>query len=760
LVFGQHAKKVDGVNIKRIISIIASDEYMGRETGTKGCEMAEEFFAKQYKELNLKPAGGNNSYFYNYTIPFYKVEGDPVLVVDNRTFYYGRNEDFRVANYSDGGDVTGEVVFAGYGILSKENDRNDFGNLDLKGKVVLVRHDCPNNEWDKWKLTATDSAKADYCFKNGAVAMLIFEPTQPQTTPFQTPAPVSEYQMANSLSRHNPIKGFPVFGVDERVARYILENADPNYGNISRTLDSRPISIRTGKSAKLSARVTYDRERKVRDVLAMLPGTDPRLKDEAIIVGGHMDHIGTNSNGVVNNGADDNASGPSVALGVAQAMVQNKLRPKRTIIFAAWSGEEKGLLGAEAWCNKPTWDLNKVVVYFNLDMVGLGDGKLRMPGMYYAPEVWEFIKDNSDSSYMNGVTPSRGGPGGSDHTPFLQKGVSAFAGMTSGSHPDYHQPGDDPDKISSDVLQFVGDFMYHSIEILANAQKGFIRPDRNVENKFKLAAIYDLFPVDYAGFQSSLTGKDIDISLVNLTPKPGEANFDMNFITALRLVDQALKSNATNKEYSFIQSPAEAGRLPYENKMGLVASTNLRAFNYDEVYIKALAKAGVKIGVIEKGSRFVSDSTKDNSLKNLANIGMAFVLNSLPSTELSILLKQTEKPVAVLSSGIDLLTSDLAVLMKTKGNLFIYQFSASASTDEILKNLESLKTILGKDLIALSPSDLSASSFDKMKEVFYAIDKNGSEDGFSEAVFSRNFQRFFVKATQETAQRSARVRPF
>ncbi len=464
----QLPKRVDGEHIKKIISVIASDEYQGRETGTRGCEMAEEYFANEFKKLKLVPVGDHGTYFYHYTVPNEEFDVLPSLVVDNRSFYYGYNEDFTVAYKSGRGEVEAEIVFAGYGIYNPEKNRNDFDSIDIKNRIVLMKRGAPANDIDGWRPSCIDSMKAAYCYNQGALGVLFFEPAQ------RTSQQIIRPNFNNHLAYGSVLPGFPVFSVDERVARYILSNSGQSYYRVMNILDTQTSSFNTGRKCLMSARAANQSVLHTRNVLAMIPGTDEMLKDEYIFIGGHIDHVGVDEVGNVRNGADDNASGPAVALGIAQAMIKNKIRPKRSIVFVGWTGEEMGLLGSKAWCEKPTIDLKKIVVYFNLDMVGLGNGNLNMPGIEFAPEVYEFIKNNTDTNELKKIVWSKGGLGGSDHNYFLSHGVPAFAGMTAGSHPDYHQPGDDPDKIKAEILQLTGDFIYQFTEMVAGANETFI----------------------------------------------------------------------------------------------------------------------------------------------------------------------------------------------------------------------------------------------------------------------------------------------
>ena len=756
-VFSQYEKKVDGVKIKQYITTISADEYAGRESGTKGCVMAEEFFAKKYEELKLKPAGENNSFFYSYTLPFNKVLGDVSLVINDRVFYYGRNDDFSIERNSTGGKASGEIAFAGYGLISKENDWNDFEKLDIKGKIVLIRRGCPNNEIEKWKESAADSVKAEYCSKNGALGILFYEASMNANLFQMTPTNNPSYP--RSLSKYNPFKNFPIFRIDNRVVSNILENV-PNERDILRSRDLKNVSVLTGKKATMSAKIDYDPERKVRNVLAMIPGTDSKLKNEAIIIGGHLDHIGKEINGKINYGADDNASGPAVALGVAEAMMKNKFKPKRTIIFTGWSGEEEGLLGSAAWCKNPNWDLNKVVVYFNLDMVGLGEVKLNFPGIYYGKEVWKFISKNVDSAYLKNVNPSRGGPGGSDHTPFLQKGVPAFAGMTAGQHPDYHTPGDVSEKIDSDILQFVGDYMYKCIELLANSKEDFIPEKRNDNIKFQMANIINPTPLKATDFRTQLLNKEQDISFVDYSESISGEDYNQNFLKLLRLFDDSLKSMRNDKEYTLIQNLNDGRMLGYQNKSGLAASIDLSKLGYDELLCRMIGKAGARFGIIKKDAPFAKNKfDKKRTLANMMDAGIVITLDNLSQSEISNILYQVERPVAIESKDINILNDDIIKLIKSKGHLFIYQFSNTTPNTEIINNLKELKSKLGESSISISLDEFNTANYEKFKEIFLTLDKGAIGEGMAEKICSENMINFTTKATQ-IIQQQGRGRPF
>jgi acetylornithine deacetylase/succinyl-diaminopimelate desuccinylase-like protein len=287
-------------------------------------------------------------------------------------------------------------------------------------------------------------------------------------------------------------RNFLVFDVTERVFRAIVKKpaveSMREYGqklsvlrwNIrNKKVQSKP----TGAVASLKG---YDEVGKYSgdglNVLGKIEGTDPVLKNQYIVLGGHLDHLGARGS-VVMNGADDDASGVATVMEVARVLGQVQYKPKRTIIFAGWCGEEMGLLGSNHFGTKPPAGItmDQVVANFNCDMVGMGD-YLDAPGALNFPEIWEkVIKRNQDADVIAAVRPSTGGPGGSDHSTFITKGIVSMALMTGGGggHPDYHDSGDDASKIDPEIMRKTAQFVLQGTMNLADETAvNLLVPDR------------------------------------------------------------------------------------------------------------------------------------------------------------------------------------------------------------------------------------------------------------------------------------------
>jgi hypothetical protein len=524
-VFAEPTKiKVDGAVIKGYITYLASDAGLGRRTMTPGYEKAAEWAAAKFKEWGLKPAGEDGTYFQKVPISgarssYVWTTGIPSLVVNGRTFYL-REGSFAVdAASTAGAKVTGEVVFVGYGISAPAKGLDEYAGVDVKGKIVLALKGSPTTAptprvqfapppapeppraagaRDEWAEETADKAKVMTAFAKGAAAVMLYNPD---------PAPAGGlFAMGGFGPRGDAIDPAAftrpflyVSNVDDSVFRWIMwrdpqESARGYAARLGRIrADIKAKKARSAATAVVASLKGYDTATRygeqyknnfARNVIAKIEGTDPSLKAEYVIAGGHLDHNGV-TNGIVYNGADDNASGSAVTMEVARLLAANQVKPKRTLIFALWAGEEQGLIGSQFYSDHPTdgVSMDKTAAYFNMDMVGLGD-RIGAPGALNFPTIFDVIMKDQDPEIAKKVDPSQDGPGGSDYSAFMERGIEALALMTSGrgGHPDYHDSGDDPSKIEADVLGWTGQFVLQGMLNVANeTTASLLIPDRLVQ---------------------------------------------------------------------------------------------------------------------------------------------------------------------------------------------------------------------------------------------------------------------------------------
>ncbi len=509
--------RVDGNVIKGYIAKMAAPEYMGRKTLTPGYEQIAEWAAQMFREWGLKPAGDNGTYFQAVPIRgeragFAWATGVPQLTIEGREFYI-KDNDFAVdVSSTPGAAVEGEIVFVGYGISAPAKGLDEY-SLDVRGKIVLALKGSPKDapraagmgmggpgqppepekETEAWTEESGDMRKAMVAYEKGAAGILLYNPPAAAAQPAAPAGPPQRRELAPSPFTRPFVY---VSSIDERVFRWILSR-DPQetargftvrIDQMRRDIQARKVrSMNTGVRARVKGydTVTLYGEKFnnhiSRNVLAKIEGTDPELKNQYVIVGGHLDHLGM-TNGVVYNGADDNASGSAVTMEVARLLALHKVQPKRTIIFGLWCGEELGLLGSRHYVSSPSdgVSMDRTVAYFNMDMVGLGT-EIGAPGALNFPEIFDIIMRDQDPEVAKSVRARTGGPGGSDHSAFIELGIEALALMTSGGggHPDYHDASDDVEKIDPEILAKTGRFVLQGVLNLANeTQANLLIADR------------------------------------------------------------------------------------------------------------------------------------------------------------------------------------------------------------------------------------------------------------------------------------------
>ena len=550
-VFAEPTKiKVDGAVIKGYITHLASDASLGRRTLTPGYEKAADWAAAKFKEWGREPAGENGTYFQNVPIAgarssYVWASGVPALILNGRTFYL-REGSFTVDTASAAGaKVAGEVVFVGYGISAPSKGLDEYAGVDVKGKIVLALKGSPATAptprvqfgppqepeaprpagaKDEWAEDATDKAKVMTAFARGAAAVMLYN-ADAETQGAGGRGGLA-FAGAPGAGRGEPVDPAAftrpfiyVSNVDDSVFRWIMwRDPQESQRGFSARFARMRADIKAKKARSAPTGVTgtlkgYDavarygeqyKNNVARNVLAKITGADPSLKAEYVITGAHLDHTGV-TNGIIFNGADDNASGSATVMEVARSFAVNKVRPKRTLVFCLWTGEEQGLIGSQYFSDNPTAGvtMDRTVAYFNMDMVGLGD-RIGAPGALNFPSIFAVIMRDQDPEIAKRVDPSQSGPGGSDHSAFIERGIEALALMTSGrgGHPDYHDAGDDPAKMEADILGWTGQFVLQGMLNLANETSvSLLIPDRLVQYQSQRFAPPDVSGVTERSWQ-------------------------------------------------------------------------------------------------------------------------------------------------------------------------------------------------------------------------------------------------------------------
>lgn len=485
----QKPQRVDPVeaNLRRHIEYLASDKLEGRRTGEPGATTAANYIAKQFAALGLRPAAITKSRRPSYLQSFPYVTGVEMAKTGNEfaltVTYLGTRlhiENAAAVNpvgFSPNGSVKdAAVAFAGYGIVSKEpvfDDYNFSGEaIDVKGKVVIVFDGNPDNANPHSAYGRFDvRAKALIAKEHGAIGLIVISREEK-----------FEDERLGRMSYNQSLgeAALPTFVVSRSLGANILGVGEGELKTMEGLVGMKTtpgVHIKPGSLDKQPT-VTFGvnlvkKSVNAYNVIGILPGTDRTLKNEAIVIGAHYDHLGRGGSGSlaansteIHHGADDNASGTAAIIEIARQCAREK-KNKRTLIFIGFSGEEEGLFGSNFYVNNPVFPLDKTVAMINLDMVGrLKDDKLTIGGIGTASEWKTLVESLNKESHEETQTGYRrniildvkifkafqlslneDGFGPSDHSSFYGKKIPVLFFFT-GTHHDYHKPSDTAEKIN------------------------------------------------------------------------------------------------------------------------------------------------------------------------------------------------------------------------------------------------------------------------------------------------------------------------
>jgi Zn-dependent M28 family amino/carboxypeptidase len=455
------------------VTYLASDAMKGRGNGSPELDQAADYIAGKFREAGLQPAGDNGTYFQNF-----EITTGAQLGAKNELRIAGAtpkiNEDFIPILFSNTAEFDGPLIFAGYGITAPEYKYDDYANIDAKGKIVVVFEREPQADDEKSVFLGKDlTAHASFTNKainarmHGAKGIVfITDPAQPMDDLGPTDRQVDEADMgipAVHVKRDFVMKPFAAKGKDLAALQKAIDK------------DLQPQSFEVpGITAHIATDVTRNR-RTVKNVIGALPGSDPGLKDQWIVIGAHYDHLGLGNRnslapsliGQPHHGADDNASGTAGVIELARLANASKPQWKRSVLFMAFAGEEIGLLGSSNFVNHPTVPLANIDAMINMDMIGrLKDERLFVGGVGTSPELKPDLEELDKSSPLK-VEFSESGYGASDHTSFNAKKIPVLF-FFSGLHTDYHKPSDTADKINAEGAVQVLSLIYGLTSKLAS----------------------------------------------------------------------------------------------------------------------------------------------------------------------------------------------------------------------------------------------------------------------------------------------------
>lgn len=461
------AARVKLETIRDITSTLSSPAFEGRGTGQPGGNRAAQYLADRFAKLGLKPAGENGAYLQPIKFKSAQMLAETSVKFGDSALKHG--EDFVILPSFTGDqfDATSGLVLAGFGVVSTELKRDDLAGLDLKGKIVVIFNGQPDGvDAAAWKRATSPQARAMNIFGHGAVAMIVGNAGS-AAQPFPTIANYLSRRRVSLASTPAPMFNIPpVVLASDAAMEKAFAGSDMTYAQtLAKAKAGEAVSRELAKTASLSLRIKRE-ETTGNNVVGVLEGSDPKLKEEAVVYSAHYDAYGIESDGRIFPGAADNALGVGTIAAVAEAFIKAfpkpASRPRRSLIFLAVTGEEYGLLGAEHWVQHPTWPLEKIAADINYDGIGTeiyGPVK-RVVGFGAEHSDLGSIFEDVAGATGNIVTPDpmpeENAFVRSDHYSFVRKGVPALmllggpAGDVSVWIPrarkwletDYHSPSD------------------------------------------------------------------------------------------------------------------------------------------------------------------------------------------------------------------------------------------------------------------------------------------------------------------------------
>jgi len=473
------------------VRYLASDDMRGRNTPSPELDSCAAYIARQFASYGLEPIGSEEIFLQPFFVLKIRLSTPNTLdlATSEGIKSYQIKEDFVPLQMTANQKISEvPIVFAGYGITAPEYNYDDYQGMDVRKKVVLIFTNEPQDEdstsiFNGSKRTEHSNVhvKVMNAIEHGAIGVLLVG--NPLTRFRRPPNPWP------SLMRHAPQDAAPLT-LDEKTEKKIVcvqigkelandimegtgHSLEERFQKIDETFCPQSFKIQE-KNVTMETHVEAERF-PTQNVVGLWEGSDPVLKREFVIIGAHYDHIGV-INDTVYNGADDNASGTAGMLEIAQAFSQCKIRPKRSILFMAFAGEEKGLFGSRYYTENPSFPLDKTIAMLTVDMISRND--TNSVSIIGAPTSSDLKEMNEKANASVGMTLAYDQEEyfrQSDHYSFYRKDIPVLF-YNSKDTPDLHKPSDDPEKVIPEKMASIGKLVFSTAWLVANRTE---RPNFN-----------------------------------------------------------------------------------------------------------------------------------------------------------------------------------------------------------------------------------------------------------------------------------------
>jgi hypothetical protein len=489
--------------LKGHIYFLASAEMGGRDSLTHEGRIAAEYIAAFFHRAGLAAVGDTGTYFQNFPMVEAPIDREQSYLrakigpSTSRDFAMGA--DFSLSRQGSVDiEVTSPLVFAGFGISAPEYDYDDFNGIDVRDKVVMAlthepqEHDAGSRFKGRYNTVhAFNGWKPEVIRQHGAAGILIVQEKTPDRTRPRTPSGPTNAQIRTDRPAHtlpSPYLDLPFFTISRQVADTLLaptgKTIDELQDQIDRTGQPHSVVV-PGVSVSMRRAVKERTIIQTRNVVGVLEGSDPKLKDEYVLVTGHYDHVGQKGP-FIYHGADDNASACAAVIAVAEAFRAAGAAPKRSVMFLIFEAEEDGLLGAHHYVSHPIVPLANTVAVLNSDMIGRDEddpqwnthaaenrNQVNVVGTLYNPDIRRVIEAQNRAiglklDYKTDADDPEGWFSRSDHYPFAVKGVPMVM-FNTGEHPDYHTVNDTWDRINYPKIEKITKLIYLSARDIANS---------------------------------------------------------------------------------------------------------------------------------------------------------------------------------------------------------------------------------------------------------------------------------------------------
>jgi hypothetical protein len=506
------ADTISAAQLKNYLSFIASDEMEGRDTPSRGLDTTAKFIAMNLERWAFKPAGDDGTFFQKIVLRRDQVDGaHSSAEINGQKFNFG--DDFLPNAVA--ATLTGPMVYVGHGWIVKAKNIDAYQGVDVKDKIVVVFGEGPPQGVTRADLTGKMGedwiSPALYAQQHGAKGVIVvpdygmllrWEQTRQRSAAATPRAQVEKFmtqtgpalpliwlspKMATALFQGEKYSAAPLMAYGSGVGPM---SVSPGQGPpVTVTL---PFELNAGKNVTFTISAKGEKPM-TQNVVAVWEGSDPVLKNEYVAVGAHYDHIGLCAPGTADpicNGADDDGSGTTALLGMAEAISHAKQRPKRSVLFVWHCGEEKGLWGSRYFTDYPTIPLDRIVTQLNIDMIGRskkdGDTNPRNATLSGPNQIYVIgstmmstdlgkLSETVNKSYLNLQYDLRyddpNDPNRfffrSDHFNYARKGIPIIF-FFDGVHEDYHRPGDEAQKIDYEKMEKVTRTIYMTLWEVAN----------------------------------------------------------------------------------------------------------------------------------------------------------------------------------------------------------------------------------------------------------------------------------------------------